>query len=113
MQSESEPLARRAEAVLEGLVAYDRAVGEYLEAGRSSDFGNITAAGNTLRNAVTAYYDGTPTPPLSPASPVLRASLSSHIDGGDCRQAESQATADSKTGSQSPPATTATRTGGG
>ena len=83
MQSESEPLARRAEAVLEGLVAYDRAVGEYLEAGRSSDFGNITAAGNTLRNAVTAYYDGTPTPPLSPASPVLRASLLSHIDSGE------------------------------
>ena len=82
MQSESEPLARRAEAVLENLVAYDRAVGAYLEAGRSSDFGNITAAGNALQNAVTAYYDGTPAPPLSPASPVLRASLSNHIDSG-------------------------------
>ena len=82
MQSESEPLARRAEAVLENLVAYDRAVGAYLEAGRSSDFGNITAAGNALQNAVIAYYDGTPAPPLSPASPVLRASLSNHIDSG-------------------------------
>src|SRR5262249_324155 len=82
MQSESEPLALRADAVLEPLVAYDRAVGEYLEAGRSSDFGNITKAGDALRNAIAAYYDGTPEPPLSPAGTILRVSLSNHIDSG-------------------------------
>jgi diguanylate cyclase (GGDEF)-like protein len=82
MQNESEPLARRAEAVLEKLVAYDRTVGEYLEAGRSSDFGNITAAGNALQNALTAYYDGTPSPQVTPADGVLRDHLSNHINSG-------------------------------
>ena len=60
MQSESEPLARRANAVLERLVAYDRSVSEYLQAGRSSDFRTITAAGERACKAPwPAYYDRT------------------------------------------------------
>ncbi|MGH8323282.1 MAG: hypothetical protein ACRETD_05720, partial [Steroidobacteraceae bacterium] len=83
MQSESEPLARRANAVLEKLVAYDRAVSEYLQAGRSSDFGTITAAGAALQGALAAYFDSTAAPPFAPTVLQLRTRLSSHIDSGE------------------------------
>jgi diguanylate cyclase (GGDEF)-like protein len=82
MQSESAPLARRANAVLDRLVAYDRSVSEYLQAGRSSDFSTITAAGDALQNALTAYYDTTPAPALSLQVTQLRAQLATHIDTG-------------------------------
>ena len=82
MQSESEPLARRASAVLEGLVAFDRSVSEYLQAGRSSDFSTITAAGNALQSALTAYYDSTPAPSITPPAAQLRTQLSNHIASG-------------------------------
>jgi diguanylate cyclase (GGDEF)-like protein len=82
MQNEHEPLALRASAVLEKLVAYDRAVSEYLQAGRSSDFGTITVAGDALQGALSAYYDSSPAPALTPVSTVLRSQLSSHIDSG-------------------------------
>ena len=83
MQSESEPVARRASAVLENLVAYDRAVSEYLQAGRSSDFGTITTAGSALEGALAAYYDSQPAPTLAPAVLQLRTQLSSHINSGE------------------------------
>ncbi|MDB6046861.1 MAG: hypothetical protein JWM63_5412 [Gammaproteobacteria bacterium] len=82
MQSEHEPLARRASSVLDSLVAYDRVVGEYLQAGRSSDFGTITAASDALQSALAAYYDTNPPPALTPASARLRGQLLHHIDGG-------------------------------
>jgi diguanylate cyclase (GGDEF)-like protein len=82
MQSESEPLARRANAVLERLVAYDRSVGEYLQAGHPADFGTITAAGDALQSALTAYYDTTPAPSLTPQVVQLRTQLSSHVEKG-------------------------------
>ena len=82
MQSESEPLARRANAVLERLVAYDRSVSEYLQAGRSSDFGTITAAGEALQNALTTYYDSTPAAALTPQVTQLRTQLATHVDKG-------------------------------
>ena len=82
MQSESEPFARRADAVLESLIAYDRTVSEYLQAGRSSDFQMISAAGETLRDALAAYYDSKPTPTLSPDALQLRALLANHIGKG-------------------------------
>jgi diguanylate cyclase (GGDEF)-like protein len=82
MQSESEPLARRANAVLERLVAYDRSVSEYLQAGRSSDFGTITAAGETLQSALTTYYDSTPAAALTPQVTQLRTQLATHVDKG-------------------------------
>jgi diguanylate cyclase (GGDEF)-like protein len=82
MQSESEPLARRANAVLERLVAYDRSVSEYLQAGRSSDFSTITAAGEALQNALTTYYDSTPAAALTPQVTQLRTQLATHVDKG-------------------------------
>ncbi|MDB6088520.1 MAG: hypothetical protein JWN85_1304 [Gammaproteobacteria bacterium] len=82
MQTKHEPLARRASAVLEQLVSYDRAVSEFLQAGRTSDFGMITSAGDALQDALTAYYDTTPPPPLSPTGTQLRGQLSHHIDSG-------------------------------
>jgi diguanylate cyclase (GGDEF)-like protein len=82
MQSESEPLARRASAVLERLVAFDRSVSEYLQAGRSSDFSTITAAGDALQTALTAYYDRTPAPSITQLAAQLRTQLSNHIASG-------------------------------
>jgi diguanylate cyclase (GGDEF)-like protein len=82
MQSESEPLARRANAVLERLVAYDRSVSEYLQAGRSSDFGTITAAGEALQSALTTYYDSTAAAALTPQVRQLRTQLATHSDKG-------------------------------
>ena len=82
MQSESEPLARRASAVLERLVAFDRSVSEYLQAGRSSDFSTITAAGDALQSALTAYYDSTPAPSITTPAAQLRTRLSNHIASG-------------------------------
>ena len=83
MQSRSEPLARRANAVLETLVAYDRAVTEYLQGGRTSDFHNITAAAAALQGALAAYYDGQPNAVLEPAALQLRSQLASHIARGE------------------------------
>jgi diguanylate cyclase (GGDEF)-like protein len=83
MQGESEPLARRANAVLEKLVAYDRSISEYLQAGHSSDFRTITAAGIELQGALSAYYDRKPTPALTPAALQLRALLAAHIAKGE------------------------------
>ncbi len=83
MQTESEPLARRADSVLEGLIAYDRAVSEYLQAGRASDFHTISEAGARLQQALAAYYDGKPTPTLAPEALQLRGLLSNHIDKGE------------------------------
>ena len=83
MQTESEPLARRASAVLERLVAYDRSVSEYLQAGRSSDFNTIVASGNALESAVAAYYDSAPgTTGTPPAAVPLRTQLANHIQNG-------------------------------
>ncbi len=83
MQGESEPLARRANAVLDELIAYDRTVSEYLQALRSSDFHSITAAGEALRSALAAYYDSQPAPALTPAALQLRAQITGHIDKGE------------------------------
>ena len=82
MQNEHEPLARRASKLLDMLVAFDRTVSEYLQAGRSSDFATITAAGDALQSALAAYYDSNPPPALTPAGARLRGQLSHHIDGG-------------------------------
>ena len=83
MQTESEPVARRANTVLERLVAYDRSVSEYLQAGRSSDFNTIVASGNALESAVAAYYDSAPGTTVTPPAAVpLRTQLTNHIQNG-------------------------------
>ena len=82
MQTDSEPLAQRANTVLERLVAYDRSVSGYLQAGRSSDFGTIIASGNALQGAVASYYDGRPASAVTPAAAQLRLQLTNHIQNG-------------------------------
>src|ERR1700738_3490530 len=56
MQTEHEPRAQRASAVVESLVSYDRAVIEYLQSGRSSGLGSITTAGDSLDAAGLTYF---------------------------------------------------------
>lgn len=56
MQTEHEPRAQRANAVVQSLAAYDRAVIEYLQSGRSSELGSITAAGDALDSAILTYF---------------------------------------------------------
>jgi len=82
MQRESEPLAQRANAVLESLVAYDRSISEYLQAGRPSDFRNITKAGEALQQALASYYDSRPAPALSAEVLQLRTLLTTHVNKG-------------------------------
>src|SRR5581483_6839006 len=82
MQTESEPLAQRANSVLERMVAYDRVVSEYLQSGRSSDFSTIVASGHALESAIAAYYDRIPVVAVTPAAAQLRAQLASHIASG-------------------------------
>jgi diguanylate cyclase (GGDEF)-like protein len=90
IQEENEPLARRASAVLETLVAYDRAVGAYVQAQHGADIKTIGEAGTALELAISAYFDGSPAPPLDPAARELRAQLTQHIE--NARQLASRAT---------------------
>ncbi len=89
MQNEHEPLANRANAVLEQLLAYDRAVGEYMQARSADDFTAITEAGDALEAAVAAYFSSFPAPPVTAAAGGLRAQLTRHI--ANARQLASRA----------------------
>jgi hypothetical protein len=80
MQHEHEPLAGRADAVLEKLVAYDRAVGAFVQARAGSDLNAITRAGDELEDAVDAYFATHPRPAITPARLALRAQLTRHIE---------------------------------
>ena len=80
MQNEHEPLTRGADAVLEKLVAFDRAVGAFVQARAGADLSAITRAGDALKDAVTAYDANQHAPLLTPAALALRAQLSGHID---------------------------------
>jgi diguanylate cyclase (GGDEF)-like protein len=90
MQSEHEPLASSAGLLLEQLVAFDRAVGEYVQARSSADFGAVTAAGDALEQAVAHYFDRAPAPALNSAAAELRAQLMRHI--ANARELASRAT---------------------
>jgi len=79
MQNEHEPLASAANLVLERLVAYDRAVGEYVQARDAADFSSITTAGAALEEAVAAYFRSAPPASVSPAAAALRGQLIRHI----------------------------------
>ena len=82
MQTEHEPLASRASAVLTRLVDYDRAVGAYVQTQNGADFSPITTAGAALEDALGSYFDGTPPPPATPAALELRTRLTRHIAAG-------------------------------
>jgi diguanylate cyclase (GGDEF)-like protein len=77
MQSEHEPLAGAASAVLERLVAFDRSVGEYVQA--RTGFNTVTDAGTALEAAVSDYFSLSPPPPVTPAAAGLRAQITRHI----------------------------------
>src|SRR5215469_2276846 len=79
MQNEHEPLATAANLVLEKLVAYDRAVGEYVQAHSAADFTNITTAGADLERAVAAYFGAVPAGSVPSAAEGLRLQLIRHI----------------------------------
>jgi diguanylate cyclase (GGDEF)-like protein len=89
MQNEHEPLAGGASAVLEKLVAFDRAVGEYVQARGSADFSTISAAGDALQISVDDYF-GLAAPPAVPAAAsALRTQITRHI--ANARQLASRA----------------------
>ncbi|MFL6603379.1 MAG: putative bifunctional diguanylate cyclase/phosphodiesterase [Steroidobacteraceae bacterium] len=93
MQTEHEPRAQRASAVVESLVAYDRAVIEYLQSGHSSGFGGISAAGDSLDAAVLTYFQrsdaqrpetaaGNSQQSSTPPGAQLLPQLTSHMERG-------------------------------
>src|SRR5207245_3546569 len=84
MQNEHEPLANSANAVLEKLLAYDRAVDEDLQAHNPYEFRSMTEAGDALEAAVAAYFGASPPPPLTASGTRLRLQLTRHI--ADARQ---------------------------
>jgi diguanylate cyclase (GGDEF)-like protein len=79
MQNEHEPVASAANLVLEKLVAYDRAVGEYVQAHSPADFSSITVAGADLEGAIAAYFRTAPAASIPAAAAGLRARLIRHI----------------------------------
>ena len=80
MQTEHEPLANSANAVLEKLIAYDRAVGEYVQArSAGDDLTAITQAGDALEAAVTDYFSSAPSRAVTAAASGLREQLTRHI----------------------------------
>jgi diguanylate cyclase (GGDEF)-like protein len=90
MQTEHEPRAQRASAVVESLVSYDRAVIEYLQSGRSSGLGGIAAAGDSLDAAVLTYFQSSEgqrseaavTKASTPPGAQLLPQLTSHMEHG-------------------------------
>jgi diguanylate cyclase (GGDEF)-like protein len=82
MQSENEPLAGRASAVLVRLVDFDRVVGDSVHAHPAGDLAGIAAAGAALEKALSDYFDVSPHPSFSPAALELRTRLSQHIADG-------------------------------
>ena len=82
MQQDHEPIARRAGTVVEKLVAYDRAVSEYLQAARAPDMGAIVSAHTVLDATMNAYFESNPAPPLTPATAELRSRIVGHMARG-------------------------------
>jgi diguanylate cyclase (GGDEF)-like protein len=83
MQQDHEPVTRRAGAVVEKLVAYDRAVAEYLQAARAPDQGSIASARAALDAAMLAYFESKPAPTISPPIADLRVSMALHVTRGN------------------------------
>jgi diguanylate cyclase (GGDEF)-like protein len=86
MQTEHEPRALHASAVMESLVAYDRAVVEYLQSGHSSGLGSIGTAADSLDAAVLTYFQRPADRAVSRTTPApgtqLLPQLTSHMEHG-------------------------------
>ncbi|HZO20976.1 MAG TPA: EAL domain-containing protein, partial [Steroidobacteraceae bacterium] len=84
MQTEHEPRAQRASAVVEALVTYDRTVIGYLQDGQASEVGQVTDAADALEAALRAYFQE----PRSDRSLTaqlgtqLQPQLASHVEHG-------------------------------
>jgi diguanylate cyclase (GGDEF)-like protein len=78
MQKE-QPLTESAGAVLEKLLAYDRAVGEYAHAPSDAGLAAIGAAGEALEKAVGEYFADSPPPALTAAAASLHTQITRHI----------------------------------
>ena len=89
MQHEHEPLANSANAVLEKLLAFDRAVDEDLQGHNPDELRGTTEAGDALEAAVAAYFGASPPPPVTASGTGLRLQLTRHI--ADARQLASRA----------------------
>src|SRR5437763_3689584 len=72
MQNEHEPLANSANAVLEKLLAYDRALDEDLQAHNPDQLRAMTGAGDALEAAVAYYFGSSPPPPVTAGGTALR-----------------------------------------
>jgi diguanylate cyclase (GGDEF)-like protein len=81
MQSEYEPLARRAGTIIEKLAAYDRTVAEYLKVDRATDAAPLTGAGAQLLATVDDYFAATARQ-NSVETNALRVRLIGHVDRG-------------------------------
>src|ERR1700730_18631046 len=79
LQKGHEPLANSANAVLEELLAYDRAVDEYMQAPGPDDFSTITQAGDALEQAVSDYFGRSPPPLGASTTTGLRLQLTRHL----------------------------------
>jgi len=94
MQSEHEPLARRAGTIIEKLVAFDRAVSGYMQAERSPDENSIARARKMLDEAMDAYFETEPKPAVTPSVSELQISMAAHISRGQALAAEAVQRAD-------------------
>ena len=79
MQQEQEPLASAANSILDRLMAYDRVVGEYVQAHEGVDKDAITRAGKDLEDAVAGYFATVPGGKSNATAAALRDELSEHI----------------------------------
>ena len=94
MQHINEPLARRAGTIVEKLVAYDRAVSEYMQAAREPDQGSIESARTELEASLAAYFEGDPKPVVTPPVSELQIHVAEHISRGHSLASEAVQRAD-------------------
>src|SRR4029453_17693035 len=81
MQTDHEPIVRRATTAVEKLVAYDRAVSEYLQAARAPDMDSITAERSMLATALSTYFENAPAD--LPDTSSLRDRIEAHVRAGE------------------------------
>lgn len=82
MQSEHEPLARRAGIVIQKLVAYDRAVIDYLRPDRVSDVASVDQAAQMLAVALANLFQSDPKLASTGGVPELRTRIDLHVESG-------------------------------
>jgi diguanylate cyclase (GGDEF)-like protein len=82
MQDEHAPLARRAGVVIQKLVAYDRTVIDYVRADRTAELESVGAAGESLLQALAAFFESSPALAGVGGIPELRTRIEAHVEHG-------------------------------